>query len=211
MEIVLFDSLPSTQVFLLQAIAEQTLSAPVAIMTKEQTFGIGSRDNDWSGEEGNFFASFAIPLKDLPEDMPLSSASIYFAYLMKKVLLDFEPDVWIKWPNDIYIENEKIGGVITKKVEDILVCGIGTNLKNSQNSYRALQSDISPELLLNNYLKALEKYPKWKQIFSEYRVEFERSKKFSVHIENYEKSLSDAVLCDDGSLLLEGRKVYSLR
>ncbi len=70
------------------------------------------------------------------------------------------------------------------------MCGIGINLKNSQNGYKALQCDILPKKLLENYLLALEKFPKWKQIFSEYEIEFELSRKFSVHIENYQKSLS---------------------
>jgi len=57
----------------------------------------------------------------------------------------------------------------------------------------------------------LEKFPKWKQIFSEFEIEFELSRKFSVHIENYQTSLGDAQLCNDGSLIIGGKKVYSLR
>jgi len=104
-----------------------------------------------------------------------------------------------------------IGGTITKKVNDTLVCGIGLNLKKSQNGYSSLQSDISPQILLKKYIFALEKYPSWKQVFREYKIEFELSRKFSVHIENYQKSLGDAQLCDDGSLIIGGKKVYSLR
>ena len=65
--------------------------------------------------------------------------------------------------------------------------------------------------LLENYLLALEKFPKWKQVFSEYEIEFKLSRKFSVHIENYKKSLADATLCEDGSLIIEGKRVFSLR
>jgi BirA family biotin operon repressor/biotin-[acetyl-CoA-carboxylase] ligase len=88
---------------------------------------------------------------------------------------------------------------------------MGINLKNSQNGYKALQSDISPQFLLENYLFKLEKFPKWKEIFSLYKIEFELSRRFSVHIENDEKSLKNAVLCEDGSLIMEGKRVFSLR
>ena len=211
MEIKLFNTLPSTQTYLVDALKKNRVQAPIAVLALEQNAGIGSRDNSWVGGEGNFFASVAIKLKDLPTDLPLASTSIYFSFIMKQVLSDLREDVWLKWPNDFYKNDEKVGGTITKKVNDTLVCGIGINLKKSQNGYSALQSDISPKILLDKYLLALEKFPKWKQVFSEYEVEFELSRRFSVHIENYQKSLGDAQLCDDGSLIIGGKKVYSLR
>ena len=211
LEIQYFDTLPSTQKYLVEKIKNKTLQAPIAVQAFEQSAGIGSRDNDWTGGEGNFFASVAIDLRDLPEDLSLSSASIYFSYIMKQVLLECGENIWLKWPNDFYKNDEKVGGTITQKVNDTLVCGIGINLKKSQNGYSALQSDISPKILLKKYLDALEKFQKWKQIFSEYEIEFELSRKFSVHIENYQTSLGDAQLCNDGSLIIGGKKVYSLR
>ncbi len=211
MEIQYFDILPSTQNYLIEQLQDNKLKAPIAVITSEQSSGIGSRENEWSGGKGNFFASIALNVDDLPDDLLLASASIYFSFIMKKILNSLDEDVWLKWPNDFYFNDDKVGGTITKKINNVLVCGIGINLKKSQNGYNALQSDISPEVLLENYLFALQKFPKWKQIFSEYQVEFELSRKFSVHIENYQKSLVDATLCKDGSLLLGGKKVFSLR
>ncbi len=211
MEIHSFNSLPSTQKYLLEELQKETLSAPVAVITGEQSSGIGSRDNAWQGGEGNFFASVAISLEDLPSDLPLSSASIYFSFIMKKILEELGENVWLKWPNDFYLGSEKVGGTITKKIKNTVVCGIGINLKKSQNGYSALQCDISPKYLLDKYLKRLCEFPEWKQIFSEYEIEFELSRRFSVHIENERKSLADACLCGDGSLILGGKKVYSLR
>jgi len=211
LEILSFSQLASTQKYLVQQLKDNMLYAPIAIIAAEQNAGVGSRDNEWSGGEGNFFASVAIDLEDLPEDLALNSASIYFSYIMKQVLLELGENIWLKWPNDFYKNDEKIGGTITQKVNNTLVCGIGINLKKSQNGYTALQSDICPEILLEKYLSRLEKFPKWKQIFSEFEVEFELSRKFSVHIESYQTSLGDAQLCNDGSLIIGGKKVYSLR
>jgi len=211
LDILYFKTLDSTQKYLIEKINLKNLKAPIAILAEKQHAGVGSRDNEWTGGDGNLFTSFAVPLSALPDDLALSSASIYFSYIMKKVLLEFGENIWLKWPNDFYLNDEKVGGTITKKVNDTLVCGIGLNLKKSQNRYSALQSDISPKILLEKYLVTLEKYPKWKQVFSEFEIEFELSRKFSVHIENYQTSLRNAQLCKDGSLMIEGEKVYSLR
>ena len=208
---IFFDTLPSTQLYLIEKLKQEELKAPVSVLAYEQSSGVGSRDNSWSGGKGNFFASAAVPISILPEDLPISSASIYFSYIMKKTLLELGEDIWLKWPNDFYYNDHKVGGTITQKVKDTLVCGIGINLKKSQNGYRALQSDILPQKLLENYLDLLERFPKWKQVFSEYEIEFELSRKFSVHIDNDKKSLSDATLCEDGSLIIEGKRVFSLR
>ncbi|SFZ98004.1 Biotin-protein ligase [hydrothermal vent metagenome] len=211
MEIISFKTLPSTQKYLIEQIESNTLKEPVAVIALNQNDGIGSRDNKWVGGSGNFFASIAINIEKLPNDLKLSSASIYFSFIMKKVLKELNENVWLKWPNDFYLENEKIGGTITKKVKNVLVCGIGINLTNTQNGYRALQADISPQILLEKYIAELEKFPKWKQVFSEYEVEFLLSKKFYVHTINGIESLADACLCGDGSLILGEQKVYSLR
>jgi len=187
------------------------LQVPVAVIAEEQSSGIGSRDNEWSGGKGNFFVSIAISLNNLPSDLPLSSSSIYFSYIMKKTLEEMGENVWLKWPNDFYLNGEKVGGTITRKMKNIVVFGIGINLKKSENGYTSLQSDISPENLLRSYIERLIKFPKWKQVFSEYQIEFELSRRFSVHIENKKKSLADATLCEDGSLIIGGNKVYSSR
>ncbi len=211
MEICLFDTLPSTQTYLAGKIRSGELSAPIAVIADDQSDGVGSRGNTWSGGRGNLFVSIALDTEMLPIDLPLSSASIYFAFIMRKILTAYNGNIWLKWPNDLYIKNDKVGGVITQKISEQIVCGIGINLKNYQNGYKVLGSDILPLKLLENYLFELEKFPSWKQIFREYQIEFELSRVFCVHIKEYKKSLKDAILCDDGSLQIEGERVYSLR
>jgi len=211
LEIHSFKSLPSTQIYLVDKISSGELAAPIAVIAAEQTDGIGSRENRWSGGEGNFFASVALTEEMLPQDLPLSAASIYFGFLMKKVLCHNVDEVWIKWPNDIYKADAKVGGIITKKLSDILVVGIGINLQKNQNGYSSLDTDISPLILLNMFLKEVEKKPKWKQIFSQYRIEFALSKFHFTHQNGLSISMENAVLCDDGSLTIDGGKVYSLR
>ena len=180
-------------------------------MAKKQTDGIGSRDNSWEGGDGNLFFSFAISLDDLSEDLPISSASIYFSYLMKEVLKEYVAEVWLKWPNDLYQNQSKIGGIITKKIDNMLVCGMGINLQKNENGFEALNLNIEPIILLEKYILKLQKSITWKQIFSQYRIEFERSKGFYTHVNGEYKSLESAILSEDGSLIIENKRVYSIR
>ncbi|HIP51294.1 MAG TPA: biotin--[acetyl-CoA-carboxylase] ligase [Campylobacterales bacterium] len=211
MEVLCFNSLESTQTYLLEALKSKKISTPICVITKEQTAGIGSRDNSWEGGEGNLFFSFAVSLDDLPKDLPLSSASIYFSYIMKEVIARYKVDIWLKWPNDLYQDLDKIGGTITKKVDNILLCGMGLNLQKNSNGFKALNLNVEPIFLLQEYLLALEEYPSWKQIFSQYRIEFDRSREFFAHIDGDKKPLKNAILSEDGSLIINNKRVYSIR
>ncbi len=211
MEILSFDTLPSTQKYLIEKIDLGEITAPTVVIAAEQTDGIGSRGNEWDGGRGNFFASFALKEDSLPSDIPVQSVSIYFAFLMKQILANISKAVWLKWPNDIYLKDDKIGGIITKKASGFIVVGIGINLKKNSNRYSALSTDISPLILLNIYLDKLEKMPKWKEVFSQFKIEFELSKSYFTHDSGAKIEMKNATLCDDGSLLIDGGKVYSSR
>ncbi|MDP3464354.1 MAG: biotin--[acetyl-CoA-carboxylase] ligase [Sulfuricurvum sp.] len=211
MEIHWLEEVDSTQRYLLDALKHQTLKAPVCIGTTMQTQGRGSRGNHWIGEEGNFFISFAIGRDVLPCDLKLESSSIYFAYILKEVLAEMGSHVWLKWPNDFYLGEQKLGGLITNLAGDCLVCGIGLNLKRSPESFAVMDIKIEARELRDAYIEKLKTFPSWKQIFSKFALEFERSKAFSTHSKNTIIELKDAVLCEDGSLECNGQRMYSLR
>jgi len=211
LKILSFETVDSTQTYLLDAIRSKRVTPPIAIWAKRQSSGIGSRDNRWEDGEGNLFFSFAIDLDSLPQDLPLPSASIYFAFLMKEVLAQYVQGVWLKWPNDLYYNDKKIGGIITTKVGSVVVCGMGVNLQKNANGYEALNLNIEREVLLESYFSSLKKSPNWKEVFSKYAIEFERRKSVSAHIQGEYKSLRDAILREDGSLIIDNKRVYSLR
>lgn len=210
-EILWLDDVDSTQTFLLDELKSKRLQSPVCVGTTIQTHGRGSRGNSWIGKEGNFFISFAIERSFLPKDLKLESSSIYFAYILKEVLEELGSKVWLKWPNDFYLGEKKVGGLITNLVGKSLVCGVGINLKNPPESFAAIDIEISPQKLTNLYMTHLQYFPSWKQIFSKFQLEFERSKSFSTHFSNTIIELKEAVLCEDGSLECNGQRIFSLR
>lgn len=58
-------------------------------------------------KNGNLFFSFVLKRNDLPSDLQIQSASIYFSYILKEVLALEGSKIWLKWPNDFYIDNKK--------------------------------------------------------------------------------------------------------
>ena len=66
-------------------------------------------------------------------------------------------------------------------------------------------------MLLNDYFKAILEKKTWKQIFSKYSIEFEKSKQYKTTIDNEKVSLLGATLNNDGSINIENKKVFSLR
>jgi len=206
-----FNSLPSTQTYLKELLKKQEEELPLAVVADTQTAGIGSRNNSWNSKEGNLFLSFALDLETLPDDLRLESVSIYYSYLLKETLNSFGSEVFLKWPNDLYIGEAKVGGMITNVVGKCLVCGVGVNLKKKDEIFTALDVQVDKKALLKKYFLNIEKRVLWKQVFSKFKLEFQTNQKFSTHIKGEKVSLSEAKLQDDGSLLIKGKKVYSLR
>lgn len=211
LEIISLDKVESTQKYLIEKLEENSIKAPIAIIAHEQISGVGSRENSWTSAKGDFLVSFALPIDELPKDLPLASSSIYFAFIMKELLIHYHEGIWIKWPNDIYYQEDKIGGVITKKVGQSIVCGIGINLKKNSNAFKALDIGLQPIFLLQKYLAEVKKNQNWKQIFMKYKLEFNNNKNISTHVLGQQTSLQNAFLCDDGSLIINKKRIYSLR
>ena len=211
MEILYFDELASTQEYLIEAIKTQRLQTPVAVVAKSQPKGIGSRNNSWISHKGDLTFSFAIDKEDLPSDLPLNSTSIYFGFLMKEILSQFNKNIFLKWPNDIYINDKKMGGIVTYFTKNKFIVGIGINLVKRSDNFGFLKLENAQRLILEPYFLLLKKPPSWQEIFNKFRVEFKSSFDFYVHTKEGIKSLKDATLCEDGSLIINNERIYSLR
>ncbi|EPB0945714.1 biotin--[acetyl-CoA-carboxylase] ligase [Campylobacter upsaliensis] len=211
MQIICIEKIASTQLFLCEQIRKDEIKQNTAIYALEQTSGVGSRDNAWISSRGNLHLSFCVREEDLPSDLPLASVSIYFAYLLKDLLAQKGSQIWLKWSNDLYLGDKKVGGVMSHKIGEFVVCGMGLNLKFAPQNATFCDIEIEIKELVEEFIKVLEKKFLWKQIFSKYVLEFEKSKKFSVHYEGKLYALKDARLYEDGSILLANKRVYSLR
>jgi BirA family biotin operon repressor/biotin-[acetyl-CoA-carboxylase] ligase len=211
LQILYLESVDSTQKYLKELIQSNKISPPYAVVANFQTAGIGSRGNSWSEGRDNLFLSFALSLQDLPKDLKLESASIYFSYILKETLKEFGSKVWLKWPNDFYIKNKKAGGMITNIIKESLVCGVGLNITEAPESFEKLDIKVNREKLIERYFINIKKKSSWKQVFSKYKLEFYRNQNFYTHDKNLRISLEDASLQSDGSVVINGERIYSLR
>ncbi len=211
MDIHWFESLQSTQSYLIDELKASRLQAPVCVGAFSQTGGKGSRGNEWIGHTGNLFISLAISRFAFPKDLKLESSSIYMAFLMKELLASMGSKIWLKWPNDFYLYDKKIGGAVTNLIGDNLVCGIGINLMIAPIGFETLDIKINAYDLTKAYGELFEHLPTWKQIFSNYQIEFENSREFFTHNNNEKVALEKAVLLEDGSLECDGQRIFSLR
>ena len=211
MQTLYLNSVDSTQKYLKELVRENRVELPYAVVSDIQTDGIGSRGNSWTGMEGNLFLSFAVSLNELPQDLKLESSSIYFAYLLKETLSELNSKVWLKWPNDFYLQELKIGGMITNITKESLICGVGLNLRTAPENFSKLDIEINKNKLLEKYFKKIEKKISWKQVFSKYKLEFDMSKNFFTHKNELRVSLKSASLQSDGSIISNGERIFSLR
>lgn len=113
----------------------------IVVAAKYQEQGRGQRGNTWESEQG-LNLTFSILLRPdflrVEEQFLISKiASISVCDWIGAYLKD--KHVAIKWPNDIYIENNKVAGILiensfSSSKLDISVVGIGINLNQKEFS-----------------------------------------------------------------------------
>ncbi len=201
-----FDSLPSTQTYLLEKLKNDALKAPVLIVAKNQSAGIGSRGNIWEGTKSALTFSLALNASDLPKDLPMQANALYLGFLFKEVLKELGSQTWLKWPNDLYLGGQKIGGVLVNVYKDMRVCGIGVNRVSTK--WACLDIGASDDWIIESFLKKIGENLFWGEVLSKYALEFHKNNSFSFHNGCGEVvSLKDAELLEDGRVCIKG-KIY---
>lgn len=205
-KVEIYETLSSTQTLLLER-AQPSL----CLVARHQSHGIGSRGNTWESVKEGIYFSLALNKEELPSDLALQSASIYFGFCFKEVINELGVEVWLKWPNDIYIGEKKAGGVMVSVKSEIIICGIGLNFFSSDSAFGALGRRFDELEILDRFFKKIKKATSWKEIFSKYKIEFYKNFGFSFHHQNHIIEFKDATLLEDGALLVGCQKIYSSR
>lgn len=211
LEIISLECVDSTQKYLIEKIKKGVLHPPILIYTNNQFAGIGSRGNRWESVESGLYFSFALKNSSIPKELPRQSTSIYFGMLLIGLLRERGSKAYLKWPNDIYIDKKKLGGIITTFFGDTVVSGIGLNIASNNDKIGILDIKITQIELLEEYTKKITERISWKQIFINFEVEFEKSKLHEFTNNSEKIALKDAKLNGDGSIEIGGSRYYSLR
>lgn len=167
----------STNSYLKRLPADQ-FSHGTVLLADNQTAGRGQYEKSWISDPFKNL-TFTIALK--PEiNSSLTLLTLGCASAVSDVLQRYchEP-IQIKWPNDIFVDGMKMGGILTEsvfmgsRIERVLI-GIGINIHQNEiiqlNSYHSCsladlsQTKITREGLLNECLQEIElMYDYWLQ------------------------------------------------
>ena len=133
----IFDQIDSTNSYLLNK--KQAVNELNICIAEMQTKGKGRSGKIWeSPKEKNIYLSIGSVLDNKISE--LDGFSIFIALMICDALKDlYKIKAKIKWPNDLYLENKKFGGILieTKMVNKKLsiVIGIGLNIFMKTNEF----------------------------------------------------------------------------
>lgn len=158
-------SVDSTNNYIANLIEQGSCQDGSVIMADYQTQGRGQRGNSWqSVSSENLMFSLAFkPVYTLEQHIRLS----WFSALMwQQCLLRFGLKAHIKWPNDLYVGKQKIGGILIEQqlkgaqLEwSILGCGINVNeapeLGQATSIFKETNQRFKPLTVLAEYLDLL--------------------------------------------------------
>jgi BirA family transcriptional regulator, biotin operon repressor / biotin---[acetyl-CoA-carboxylase] ligase len=131
--LIFIPNLPSTNSRALELAKSKTLPEGTIIYTNYQSAGRGQKGNSWESEDGkNLLISVILtPSMINPADQFIISMTVSLGIC--DFLKRYIPACSIKWPNDIYINNDKIAGILIENtiMGDLIentIAGIGLNI-----------------------------------------------------------------------------------
>lgn len=148
MKIIHFDEIDSTNAYVSREIA--SLENFAIVEADYQTAGKGREDRTWISPKKECLM-FSIVIKDKEIIKNYNSLSMMMANEVRKALVKLglkDNEVKIKWPNDVYVNDKKICGILLQgKYPEYLVVGIGININQMEfkGEYRTSPTSIARE------------------------------------------------------------------
>ena len=133
------------------------------LVTEYQSAGRGRLDRKFEVPK-RMGLTFSFCIEDLPEFewIPLITGLAVSKAINNYVGRDL---VRLKWPNDLLIASQKLGGILCEKVKDGVVVGVGINIFQSQAELPieqatslSMHAEVDRNLLLIEILNSLGSY-----------------------------------------------------
>lgn len=135
-KILYFSEIDSTNLYSKRNI--DNLVTGDVILSSFQTNGLGQRGKSWQSDK-NLGLYFSIIIKNNLHLEKLQFLTLLTAYSLSTVIKNLELDVSIKEPNDIYIGNKKISGILVEnqisKKNNKTIIGIGLNVNHKLKDF----------------------------------------------------------------------------
>lgn len=135
--LIQFDVLESTNNTLSKLSLQDGFEEFTTICTRYQSAGKGQRGNTWESDSNqNCLFSTVLYPQHIPANKQFLLSQIT-SLALSNVLLEYCNGVRIKWPNDIYVNNKKIAGILIENVLaqstiDTSIIGIGLNCNQTK-------------------------------------------------------------------------------
>ena len=165
--IVELDVVDSTNNYASKLVAKKEALEGTVVIAHFQGEGKGQRGNVWTSEPGkNLTFSLVLKPKQVSPNEAFVISKIVSLAICKYLETVVDEDVFIKWPNDIYVGQKKICGILIEnqfkgKNFECAIVGIGLNVNQSnfQNLPRvtSLLLELKKELELRSVLDGLLK------------------------------------------------------
>ena len=100
-----------------------------AVIASTQTSGRGRMDRGWVSPPGGLYASILLKPSPPPEFAP--RVSLLIALILCELLEDAGLVPWVKWPNDVVVNERKVAGIIAECGNSPcswFILGVGVNL-----------------------------------------------------------------------------------
>ncbi|MCH7227688.1 biotin--[acetyl-CoA-carboxylase] ligase [Haloferula sp. A504] len=97
------------------------------VVAKRQTQGRGRRQNRWQSVEGESL-TFSVLLRPTVPLALWPRLSLAAGLAVAETLEKMGYEAGLKWPNDLWIRERKVGGILVESSDDGAVVGIGLNL-----------------------------------------------------------------------------------
>ena len=119
MKTFFFESIYNTQEYALSELS----SEPILVISYSQEKGKGTSNRTWLNADQALACSLAIKQDDIKIKHTL--IPLLSGYVFTEVLKDI--NLSLKWPNDIVLNNLKVGGILVEKSEKNICIGMGIN------------------------------------------------------------------------------------
>ncbi|KAG9392281.1 Biotin--acetyl-CoA-carboxylase ligase [Carpediemonas membranifera] len=157
-----FDTIDSTQIFTRQYAAE--LPCPCAVTARQQTRGHGRKNRAWRSPLGCLcFSQLARVTPQVKDVLFCLSPMICVSIVKYLRTLPNSGDISVKWPNDIYVNRQKLCGLLADAIscgnELMVVVGVGINVSNRDDppGSACLESVLGTKINMAELLATLVK------------------------------------------------------
>lgn len=153
-QIVKLTTCLSTNDIAAQLSASGTANNGAVVISDEQTKGRGQRGNVWESEPGkNLMFSIVLRPDELPPQDQFRLNWVISLGIQDYLIARELTNVFIKWPNDIYINDKKVCGIlientIKSKFIATSIIGVGLNVNQTifeSNTATSLQQELGFE------------------------------------------------------------------